>query len=429
MATRQLKLGAFLLHNGHHVAAWRHPQADNGSQPFALYKKVVQIAERACFDTVFFADSVALNSGVGGLEPLTLLSALAAVTEHIGLIGTATTTYNEPYHIARKFASLDRISGGRAGWNLVTSDNASEAANFGRSAHVAHSERYARAREFHQVVQGLWNSWEDDAIVNDKEKGIQFDREKLHALNHKGDYFSVAGPLNVSRSPQGHPIIVQAGGSEAGKNLAAETADVVFTAHPNLASAQAFYRDLKSRVVQAGRDADSLKIMPGLFPVVGKTLEEAQEKFQTLQDLVVPKDGLALLGRMIGNVDLSAYPLDEPLPELPLTDNGQQSRQKLLTQLAQGENLSIRELYLRIAGGRGHFTLIGTPETIADQIQLWFEKEAADGFNIMPPYLPGGFDDFAELVVPELQKRGLFRSRYEGTTLRENLGLAFPENR
>ena len=429
MATRQLKLGAFLLHNGHHVAAWRHPQADNGSNPFALYKKLAQTAERACFDAVFFADSVALNSGVGGLEPLTLLSALAAVTKHIGLIGTATTTYNEPYHVARKFASLDRISGGRAGWNLVTSDNASEAANFGRSEHVAHSERYARAREFHQVVQGLWNSWGDDAIVNDKEKGIQFDREKLHTLNHKGDYFSVAGPLNVSRSPQGHPIVVQAGGSEAGKNLAAETADVVFTAHPNLASAQAFYRDLKSRVVQAGRQADSLKIMPGLFPVVGKTLEDAQEKFQALQDLVVPKDGLALLGRMIGNFDLSAYPLDEPLPELPLTDNGQQSRQKLLTQLAQGENLSIRELYLRIAGGRGHFTLIGTPETIADQIQLWFENEAADGFNIMPPYLPGGFDDFAELVVPELQKRGLFRSSYEGNTLRENLGLAFPKNR
>ncbi|BBB62398.1 hypothetical protein UNDKW_4125 [Undibacterium sp. KW1] len=299
-----------------------------------------------------------------------LLSALAAVTEHIGLIGTATTTYNEPYHVARKFASLDRISGGRAGWNLVTSDNASEAANFGRSDHVAHGERYARAREFHQVVKGLWNSWEDDAILNDKEKGIQFDVDKLHALNHKGDHFSVTGPLNVSRSPLGHPVVVQAGGSEAGKNLAAETADVVFTAHPNLASAQAFYRDLKSRVVQAGRSADSLKIMPGLFPVVGRTQEEAQEKFQLLQDLLVPKDGLALLGRMIGNFDLSAYPLDEPLPELPLTDNGQQSRQKLLTQLAQGENLSIRELYLRIAGGRGHFTLIGTPEMIADQMQL-----------------------------------------------------------
>lgn len=427
MATRQLKLGAFLLHNGHHVAAWRHPQADSGRDPFALYKKLVQTAERACFDTVFFADSVALTSGVGGLEPLTLLSALAAVTEHIGLIGTATTTYNEPYHVARKFASLDRISGGRAGWNLVTSDNASEAANFGRSDHVAHGERYARAREFHQVVQGLWNSWEDDAILNDKENGIQFDADKLHALNHKGDHFSVAGPLNVSRSPQGQPVVVQAGGSEAGKNLAAETADVVFTAHPNLASAQAFYRDLKSRVVHAGRSADSLKIMPGLFPVVGRTQEEAQEKFQLLQDLVVPKDGLALLGRMIGNFDLSAYPLDEPLPELPLTDNGQQSRQKLLTQLAQGENLSIRELYLRIAGGRGHFTLIGTPELIADQIQLWFENEAADGFNVMPPYLPGGLEDFAELVVPELQKRGLFRRSYEGRTLRDNLGLAFPK--
>ena len=427
MSTRQLKLGAFLLHNGHHVAAWRHPQAADSSQPLALYKELAQIAERACFDAIFFADSVALTGGVGGLEPLTLLSALAAVTEHIGLIGTATTTYNEPYHIARKFASLDRLSGGRAGWNLVTSDNAREAANFGGSAPVAHSERYARAKEFHQVVRGLWNSWEDDAIVNDKQAGVQFDKQKLHPLQHQGTHFQVAGPLNVSRSPQGHPIVVQAGGSEAGKDLAAATADVVFTAHPTLASAQTFYRDLKQRTVQAGRAADSIKIMPGLFPIVGRSQAEAEDKFQQLQDLVLPEDGLALLGRMIGNFDLSGYPLDAPLPELPLTDSGQQSRQKLLTALAQGENLSIRQLYLRIAGGRGHFSLIGTPQHIADQMQLWFESEAADGFNIMPPYLSGGLADFADLVVPELQKRGLFRRRYTGTTLRQHLDLPFPQ--
>ncbi|MBR7793849.1 LLM class flavin-dependent oxidoreductase [Undibacterium sp. FT147W] len=429
MTKRELKLGAFLLHNGHHVAAWRHPQADTGADPLRLYQHLAKTAERACFDAVFFADSVALTSGVGGLEPLTLLSAIAAVTDRIGLIGTATTTYNEPYHVARKFASLDRISRGRAGWNLVTSDNAAEAANFGRTEHVGHAERYERAKEFHQVVQGLWDSWEDDAILNDKQNAIQFDPQKLHTLQHRGKHFSVAGPLNVSRSPQGKPITVQAGGSETGKNLAAETADVVFTAHPTLASAQAFYQDLKARVEKAGRHRDDLKIMPGLFPVVAKTQEEAQQKFQLLQYLVTPKDGIALLGRMIGNFDLTPYSVDEPLPELPLTDNGQQSRQKLLTQLAQGENLTIRELYLRIAGGRGHFTLIGTPEHIADQIQLWFENGAADGFNIMSPYLPGGLEDFTELVVPELQRRGLFRTSYAGTTLREHLGLNFPKNR
>jgi len=271
MTKRELKLGAFLLHNGHHVAAWRHPQADTGSDPLRLYQHLAKTAERACFDAVFFADSVALTSGIGGLEPLTLLSAIAAVTDRIGLIGTATTTYNEPYHVARKFASLDRISRGRAGWNLVTSDNAAEAANFGRTEHVGHAERYERAKEFHQVVQGLWDSWEDDAILNDKQNAIQFDPQKLHTLQHHGKHFSVAGPLNVSRSPQGKPITVQAGGSETGKNLAAETADVVFTAHPTLASAQAFYQDLKARVEKAGRHRDDLKIMPGLFPVVAKT--------------------------------------------------------------------------------------------------------------------------------------------------------------
>ena len=272
----------------------------------------------------------------------------------------------------------------------------------------------------------MWNSWEDDAILNDKEGGRQFNPEKLHPLHHRGEHFSVAGPLNVSRSPQGHPIVVQAGGSEAGKNLAAETADVVFTAHPTLTSAQHFYADLKQRVRHAGRSEESLKIMPGLFPIVGKTQAEAEEKWKVLQELVLPKDGLALLGRMIGNFDLSGYPIDEPLPELPLTNSGQQSRQKLLTSLAQGENLTIRELYLRIAGGRGHFTLVGTPEYIADHMQEWFENGAADGFNIMPPYLSQGFTDFAELVVPELQRRGLVRTRYEGSTLRENLGLSFP---
>jgi FMN-dependent oxidoreductase (nitrilotriacetate monooxygenase family) len=319
---------------------------------------------------------------------LTLLSAIAAVTDRIGLIGTATTTYNEPYHVARKFASLDRISRGRAGWNLVTSDNAAEAANFGRTEHVGHAERYERAKEFHQVVQGLWDSWEDDAILNDKQNAIQFDPQKLHTLQHHGKHFSVAGPLNVSRSPQESRLPCRRAARKP-ERIWPLKLPTWFSLRIPLASAQAFYQDLKARVEKAGRHRDDLKIMPGLFPVVAKTQEEAQRKFQLLQDLVTPKDGIALLGRMIGNFDLTPYPVDEPLPELPLTDNGQQSRQKLLTQLAQGENLTIRELYLRIAGGRGHFTLIGTPEHIADQIQLWFENGAADGFNIMSPYLPG----------------------------------------
>ncbi|GGC64817.1 monooxygenase [Undibacterium terreum] len=412
-----------MMRHGHHVAAWRHPDTDLESNPFAVFRRQVHSAERACLDAVFFADSLALTGGVPTLEPLTLLSALAASTERIGLIGTATTTYNEPYTVARQFASLDQISEGRAGWNLVTSDNAAEAANFGRDRHVAHAARYERAREFHQVVAGLWNSWDSDALINDKQGGRLADAGKIHPLNHRGEHFSVAGPLNVSRSPQGRPVVVQAGGSEAGRALAAATAEVVFTAQPSLASAQAFYRDMKGRLAAHGRAAESLKIMPGLFAVVGSSQAEAEDKFGQLQRLIVPEAGLALLGRMIGNFDLSTYPLDGPLPELPQTQDGQRSRQQLLTDLAQGENLSIRQLYERIAGGRGHFTVVGTAEAVADQMQAWFEQEAADGFNFMAPSLPGGLDDFLSLVVPELQRRGLFRKTYQGTTLREHLGL------
>ena len=423
MSKRQLSIAAFMMRHGHHVAAWRHPQTDLASNPFKLFQQQVRNAEKACLDAVFFADSLALTGGVPALEPTTLLSALAASTERIGLIGTATTTYNEPYTVARQFASLDQISDGRAGWNLVTSDNAAEAANFGRDQHLAHAARYERAREFHQVVTGLWDSWDADAFLNDKEGARLFDPAKLHKLNHRGAHFGVAGPLNVARSPQGRPVVVQAGGSEAGRDLAAATAEVVFTAQPTLAKAQDFYRDIKRRVVAQGRAPESLKIMPGLFAVVGRTQAEADEKFAQLQALIEPKAGLALLGRMIGNFDLSSYPLDGPLPELPQTQDGQRSRQQLLTDLAQGENLTIRQLYERIAGGRGHFTVVGTAETVADRMQAWFEQEAADGFNFMAPSLPGGLDDFLALVVPELQRRGLFRTAYQGSTLREHLGL------
>ncbi|AAY39852.1 LLM class flavin-dependent oxidoreductase [Pseudomonas syringae] len=435
---RQMKLGAFLMATGHHVAAWRHPDvpADAGLD-FKHYRHVARVAEAAKFDALFVADSVAAATGdiasrmarSDHFEPLTLLSALSAVTEHIGLIATATTTYNEPYHVARKFASLDHLSGGRAGWNLVTSDAAAEAQNFGRAEHVGHAERYSRAREFHQVVTGLWDSWADDAFTRDKASGEYYDPAKMHVLDHQGEHFRVKGPLNVARSPQGQPVVVQAGSSEVGRDLAAQTAEVVFTAQTSLASAQAFYADIKGRLRAFGRDADSLKIMPGVFIVVAETEALAKAKFESFQELVEPQVGVALLGRMLGNFDLSGYPLDGPLPELPLTDSGQRSRQKLLTELADQENLTLAQLGRRIAGGRGHYSLIGTPEQIADELQRWLEQGAADGFNVLVPHLPGGLEDVAQLLVPELQRRGLFRTEYEGTTLRENLGLQRPAYR
>lgn len=435
---RQLKLGAFLMATGHHVAAWRHPQvpADAGLD-FKHYRHLAQVAEAACFDTLFVADSVAAASGdiasrmarSDHFEPLTLLSALAAVTERIGLIATATTTYNEPYHVARKFASLDHLSGGRAGWNLVTSDAAAEAQNFGRDEHVGHAERYSRAKEFHEVVTGLWDSWADDAFSRDKASGQYYDPAKLHVLDHQGEHFRVKGPLNVARSPQGQPVVVQAGSSEIGRDLAARTAEVVFTAQTSLASAQAFYADLKGRLAAYGRRADSLKIMPGVLIVVDESEALARGKFEAFQDLVEPQVGVALLGRMLGNFDLSGYPLDGPLPELPLTDSGQRSRQALLTELAAREHLNLGQLGRRIAGGRGHYSLVGTPTQIADELQNWFENGAADGFNVLVPHLPGGLEDVARLLVPELQRRGLFRTAYEGTTLREHLGLQRPANR
>lgn len=435
---RQMKLGAFLMATGHHVAAWRHPEvpADAGLD-FKRYRHVARVAEAAKFDALFVADSVAAATGdiasrmarSDHFEPLTLLSALSAVTEYIGLIATATTTYNEPYHVARKFASLDHLSGGRAGWNLVTSDAAAEAQNFGRAEHVGHAERYSRAREFHQVVTGLWDSWADDAFNRDKASGEYYDPARLHVLNHEGEHFRVKGPLNVARSPQGQPVVVQAGSSEVGRDLAAQTAEVVFTAQTSLASAQAFYADLKGRLSTYGRAVDSLKIMPGVFIVVAETEALAKAKFESFQELVEPQVGVALLGRMLGNFDLSGYPLDGPLPELPLTDSGQRSRQKLLTELADQENLTLAQLGRRIAGGRGHYSLIGTPEQIADELQRWFEQGAADGFNVLVPHLPGGLEDVAQLLVPELQRRGLFRTEYEGMTLRENLGLQRPAYR
>ena len=441
-AKGQLRLGAFLQANGHHVAAWRHPEADADiTTNFERYGALAQLAERAKFDLIFLADGVAVRTYDGdkrqlslsgratSFEPLTLFSALAAVTEHIGFVATASTTYNEPYHVARQFASLDLLSGGRAGWNVVTSGTEAEALNFNRDAHLDHAVRYRRAQEFVDVATGLWDSWEDDAFVRDQEAGIYFDDDKLHVLDHRGEFFQVRGPLNTPRPPQGRPVIVQAGSSEAGQDLAARTAEVIFTAAQTLDEARAFYRSVKDRLPKYGRRPEDLKIMPGVFPVVGRTAQEARDKYEQLQALILPEIGLKIISSVAPGLDLSAYPLDGPLPrDLPET-NGSKSRQKLLRDLAERENLSIRQLYLAVAGARGHWTLVGTPTDIADQLEQWFVEDGADGFNVMPPFQPGGLIDFIDLVIPELQRRGLFRTEYEGATLRENLGLPRPPNR
>ncbi len=434
--SRQIKLGAFLMTDGHHIAGWRHPRAPgNANVRVDHFLRLARIAEAAKFDAIFLSDSLGVRdtsldsvhrtSRNVGFEPLTLLSALAVVTHNIGLVGTASTSFNEPFHIARKFASLDLISGGRAGWNLVTSSGEEEARNFNRDSHIPHAERYERAGEFLDVVKGLWNSWEDDAFVRDKLSGTFFEPEKMHVLNHRGRHFTVRGPLNVARSPQGHPVVVQAGASDDGRALAGASAEAIFCAHRTLAEARAFYADIKARAANAGRDPDHVKIMPGVFPVIGHTAAEAQEKFEELQSLIHPTVGLRLLSTVMGVGDLSGHDLDGPLPDLPET-NGPKSRQRLLLDAARRDNLTIRQLYLSIAGARGHWQVVGTPVEIADALEERFVKEGADGFNIMAPHLPGGLEDFIEQVVPILRKRGLFRTEYEGTTLRENLGLPFP---
>ena len=433
--TDQLKLGAFLANSGHHVAAWRHPLAQaDASQDFNHFKHIAQVAERGKFDALFIADVVGLwghhydalsrTARAEHFEPLTLLSALAAVTQHIGLIATATTTYNEPYHIARKFASLDHLSKGRAAWNVVTSVVSDEAWNFGREQHVDHGDRYQRAEEFVQVVKGLWDSWDDDAFVRDKASGQYFDPAKLHTLNHKGEHFSVRGPLNVARAPQGHPVLVQAGASEPGRALAARIAELIFASSSELGAAQAFYQDIKQRAEGFGRDPDSVKILPGVTPFIADTREQAQALFDEFQALIDPVLGLRLLADTLGDdIDLSGHDLDGPLPP---TEAGQRgSRRDKVLELARSENLSIRQLYLRLAGGN---PIIGTAEDVADTFETWFQSRACDGFNVFFPYFPGAIELFVERVVPLLQARGLFRREYEGTTLRENLGLARPAN-
>lgn len=429
MTKKQMHLGLFLQGAGHHVSGWRHPDAEAGSENFDLLRRVAKQAEDAKFDMVFLADG--LTSGVDAhpsmvarFEPLTLLSALAMVTDKIGLAATASTTYGEPYHTARAFASIDHLSHGRAAWNIVTTSYARTANNFSKS-HPEHDERYAVAEEFVDVVRGLWDSWDDDAFPKDKENGVYADPNKVHVLNHAGKYYSVQGPLNIPRSPQGHPVLIQAGSSGPGQDLAARIADIVFTAQQSLAEAQAFYASLKDRVLKAGRNPDSVAVMPGFMPVIGDSFEDAAEKLKELNRWTDIKSAMPLLEERIGH-SLADYDLDGPLPDLPISDQ-LRSRAELLRDLARRQNLTIRDLALRVAAGRGHHIVLGTAEQIADRMQEWFEGKAADGFNVMPPYFPGGLEDFNRQVVPILQDRGLFRTEYMGSTLRDHLNIARPE--
>jgi FMN-dependent oxidoreductase (nitrilotriacetate monooxygenase family) len=433
---RQLHLNAFLMEAGHHEAAWRLPES-NPRADFDLshWIRLAQLAEGAKFDSLFLADGPALTGSgefrpPGQLEPLTLLTALAQHTSRIGLIATVSSTYNEPYNLARRLASVDHVSGGRAGWNIVTSAGADEAANFGLVERPSHALRYQRADEFLTVAKALWDSWESDAVLADKATGRYADPARLHPVGYDGQHFAVAGTLNVERPPQGHPLLVQAGSSEDGRNFAARHAEAIFTAHQTYERGAEFYRDIKSRASAAGRNPDSVLVLPGIVPFIGSTEEEANELVRRFDELRVTEYGLVQLAWNF-ETDPSVFELDQPLPDFILARpklEGSQSRSDLIIELAVRENLTVREILSRLGGGRGHFTFIGTPDQAADTIVSWFEGGAADGFNIMAPALPSQLETFIEHVLPILRSKGLFREDYQGATLREHYGLPVPAN-
>src|SRR6266851_4473018 len=412
-AKRQMHLGVFV------------PATSNND--LSVTQEIGRIAERGKFDLLFISDGLVMDAGdhpsfLCRFEPTTLISVLSASTKHIGLGATVSTSFGEPYHVARAFASIDHISGGRAAWNVVTSSQPRAALNFSRERHMEHELRYEVANEFVDVVRGLWDCWEDDAIVADRASGRYIDAGKVRPLDHKGRFFQVKGPVNIARCPQGHPVIIQAGGSPSGLDLAARTADVVFSVVQELASAQAAYADLKGRVAKYGRNPDQLAVLPGVMPIIGHTESEAKDKLALLQSWLTPTNALTLVSGRIG-YDVSGYPLDAPVPPPP-GENGSQTFHKVLYEAARRQNMTLRDLYNLTAAARGHWVVCGTPARIADTLEEWFTEGAADGFNILPPYFPGAFADFVDLVVPELQRRGLFRRAYRGTTLRDHLGLA-----
>lgn len=434
---RQLHFNAFMRPTTIHTGGWRYP----GSFADANFNlnhivRFAQKLEEGKFDTFFMADHLAvLNMPMEALqrsatptsfEPMTLLPALAMVTDHLGLVATGSTTYDAPYHVARRFSSLDHISGGRAGWNIVTTSNPNASKNFGMDEQMEHDARYRRAREFYDVVTGLWDSWADDAFIRDQESGIFFDPDKMHVLDHEGEFLKSRGPLNIARPVQGWPVIVQAGASDAGRQLAAETAEVVFTSQPTIAMAQGFYADVKDRMKKAGRNPEHMKILPACMVIVADTLEEAKERRARLDSLVHVESAMASLSVALGT-DASGFDPDGPLPDIPETNQGQSSREKAI-KIAEEEGLTVRQLAQRM-GGHSSLCLMGPPEMIADQMEEWLTTNACDGFTIQFPYLPGGLDDFVDDLVPVLQSRGIYREDYEGKTLRENLGLPRPENR
>ncbi|GAA0936773.1 LLM class flavin-dependent oxidoreductase [Pseudonocardia zijingensis] len=437
--TRQLSLNAFIYPAGHHEAAWRHPAtAAERIYDASYYQEIARTAEAGTLDAVFFADGPALqgdvaHNAVGRLEPITLLTAIAAATERIGLIATASTTYYEPYNLARLFGSLDHISGGRAGWNIVTTGTDAAAANFGLDAHPPHAERYARAAEFVDAVTALWDSWEDDAVVLDRAAGVYADRSKIHEIGHTGRYVRVKGPFNQPRPPQGHPVLVQAGASNDGRAFAGRYAEAIFTAHQRLADAQVFYADIKQRAAQLGRRPDHVKVLPGISPFIAGTEAAAHALEREFNELTVPEYGLRQLERMTG-ATLGHLDLDGPVPAELFADAGdvtdnRRSRLQVVAGIVERERPTVRRLLHRLAGARGHRVFAGTPEQVADTIEEWFTSGAAGGFNVMPPHYPGGLEVFVETVVPILRERGLFRSEYTGRTLRDHFGLPRPGNR
>lgn len=434
MAARKLHLNVNLLHSGVYASAWRQPESDPGAGfDVGHYVNVAKIAERGKFDAIFLADTPAITDRIDfrpfqSLEPTIVLATVAAATTHIGLIATASTTYNEPFNIARRFATLDLASGGRVGWNAVTTADASAGRNFGLPAVLEHKARYDRAKEFAEVVHALWDSWEDDAFVGDKDTARFVDTSKVHAINHRGQYYSVDGPLTLPRSPQGRPVTIQAGGSSDGRDLAAAQADAVFTLAQSVEDGVTYARDLRARAVAYGRASDSIVILPGLATVIGSTEAEAKRRQDELWDLV-PID--YSLSRLAGTLQVSAdrLKLDEPLPDLPLPANANQTMFHGTVAIARRGNLTVRQLLKALGGGVGHRIIVGTPEAIADDIEAWFRAGAADGFNLMPDVLPTGLATFVDEVVPLLQKRGIFRAEYEGRTLRDHFGLDRPPSR
>lgn len=429
MATKKMHIGMIVLGTGNHVSGWRMPGAEFGSENIELIKRVASTAERGKFDLIFFADAVdtSVDAHPGMMvrfEPLTLLGALSMTTSKLGLVATVSTTYSQPYNIARMFASLDRMSAGRIGWNVVTGSSPNAAFNFGNEAHPDHETRYERAAEYLQVTKGLWNSWEDDALVADKDSGVYMDVTKMHTLNHSGPFFQVKGPLNASRPPQGHPVIFQAGASDKGKDFAAESAEVVFATQQLMSDAVAFTRDLKQRCAAKGRAEGSLKVMLGIAPVIGRTSEEAKQKVATLAQLIDPKAALKVLSDRLGG-DLSEYPLDGPVPDLG-NSTMMQGHAVVLNAVAKRHNMTLRELRDYTAVSSGHRLVFGTAEEVADDLQAWFEAGACDGFVVLPSFQPGPLEQFVDEVVPILVGRGVFREDYEGTTLRDHLGLSRP---